>query len=71
MGEAEEVEGLWLPFAPPLTSFRRKAAEFDQASFLGVELQTELGEPLAEFRQAVLDERVEFEVAATAALWMR
>src|SRR5690606_34259231 len=37
--EAEEVEGLWLPFAPPLPSFRREAAKLDETGLLGVELQ--------------------------------
>src|SRR5687767_10719548 len=54
MGEAKELERLRPALASCFSILSRKAAKFDQASFLGVELQSVFGEPLAEFRQAVL-----------------
>ena len=48
--EAEEVEGLRLPLAARLPVSARKAAELDQARLLGVQLQAEPREALAQRR---------------------
>jgi hypothetical protein len=54
MREAEEVERLRSALAPPLSRFGRVSAELDETGFLGVELQTELGEACPERIQTSL-----------------
>jgi hypothetical protein len=46
-GKAEKVEGLRLPVSALSASFRREAAELDQAGFVRIERQRKLLEPLA------------------------
>ena len=48
-GKAKKVEGLRLSEPAMSASFRRKAAELDQAGLVRVERQRELLEPLAHF----------------------
>src|SRR5207247_5995811 len=44
MREAQEIEGLWLSDSTFLTIRCREGTEFDQASFVGVQLQRELAQ---------------------------
>ena len=54
MREAEKVECLGTSVASPFPPFRRETAELDQASFLLVQLEPELGETSLESLQARL-----------------
>ena len=49
VGEAEEVEGLGLALAAPLSVPSRKWAELQQAGFVGMQLQSELPKSFDEF----------------------
>ena len=46
MGEAKEVERFWLAQSTPGSAFGREASEFDQARFVWMQFQAELGEAL-------------------------
>jgi hypothetical protein len=52
--EAQEVERFRLSLTPLGAAFGRKAAEFEQAGFVGVQFQAELDEPPPEFLEATL-----------------
>src|SRR6266508_4372658 len=49
VGEAQKVECLRLPFATPLSIVCCVVAKLDDACFLGMQFQFELGEPLCQF----------------------
>src|SRR5437867_4327516 len=49
--EAEEVEGLGLPVAPPSSILVGKLAKLDEARLAGMQLQAEPAEPLAQLGQ--------------------
>jgi len=51
MRKAKKVKSLGLAFAPPFPIFGRKASEFDQASLVGMQFQSELAESLLQIRQ--------------------
>src|SRR5438093_1073043 len=52
--EAEEVEGLGLPVAPPSPILVRELAKLDEARLAGMQLQSEPAEPLAQLGQEPL-----------------
>src|SRR5206468_3260232 len=52
--EAEEVEGLGLPVAPPSSILVGKLAKLDEARLAGMQLQAEPAEPLAQLGQEPL-----------------
>jgi len=52
--EAQEVEGLWLDFAPLGPSLGREPAELQDAGLIGVQLQVEPAEPLPQVLQEPL-----------------
>src|ERR1700691_1143228 len=54
MREAEEVEALRLPLAASLAVRTSEASELEQPRLLGVQLELELREPLAELAQEPL-----------------
>ena len=54
MRKPQEIERLRLALAPPLSAFGGKCAELNQASFLRVQAQCELGQAVLEIVQKAL-----------------
>src|SRR6202007_558113 len=47
MREPQEVKGVWLALSPAASVVSGEAPEFDQPRLLGVQLQTELAQPVS------------------------